>query len=464
VGACVDICAADAGLTACGTGTNLVCANLGNDSDNCGACGHGCGSGLGCDGGVCNCPSGELLCGEGNNATCIDTASDPHNCGACGNICSSGSYGFGSLVLVDAGSAPGYVGVADFTGNGRSDLAAANSGDGTLGVLLNRDGGFAAQVTFNADLDTPILSIGDVNGDGRPDVATLTAGNDSFSLLLNQTVDGGAVNFAVQGPFTCNLTEMPATLVIADLNADGLPDVIVGGTGITFTPPFLGGTLDVFVQTDAGFPATSTSSVAVGESVAALTSLKLGIDGGLAIAAVDNSGNAVFLMPAAALSTQTSYSVGNGPVSIAVGDLNGDGIADLAVLNQVDETITVLAGQAGGTFTAVGTPFTVLAATGLSSVTLVPQWVTVGDVNGDGIPDLIVAISDALSLGGDTVNYFINQGNAAFASPVSLPAAATGFSPLSVTLHDLNGDGLPDLALGNFGSGDFVGVLYGQCP
>ncbi len=477
VGACVDVCAADAGLSACGSGSSLVCANLGTDPDNCGSCGHGCGTGLGCDGGLCNCPTGTSLCGTGSSAACIDTGDDPQNCGACGHVCSSqlchqgnclfcaaGSFGFGPLVLVDAGASPGYVGVAKFTGNGGPDLAAANSGDGTLGLLLNKDVGFAPQLTFNADLDTPILSIGDLNGDGRPDVATLTAGDDSFSVLLNQTPDGGAVTFNVQGPFICTATEMPATLEIADVNGDGLPDVVVGGTGLTLTPPFLGGTLDVFVQTDAGFPSTSTSSLLVGDSVAALATVRLGGDGGLAVVTVDNSAGAVFVLPAPGLSPQTSYPVGNGPVSIAVGDLNGDGIADLAVLNQSDETVTVLAGQPGGTFTAVGSAFTVLATSGLAGATLVPEWVTVGDVNGDGILDLIVSVSDALSLGGDTVNYFINQGNATFAAPVAVPAAATGFSPLSVVLHDLNGDGLPDLALGNLGSGDFVGVLYGQCP
>ena len=124
----------------------------------------------------------------------------------------------------------------------------------------------------------------------------------------------------------------------------------------------------------------------------------------------------------------------------------------------------MLTGQAGGTFTVGASPFNVLAETGLSSVTLIPQWVAIGDVNGDGVPDLIVSISDSLSLGGDTVNYLINLGGATFAPPISVPAAASGFSPYSVALHDLNGDGLPDLALGNLGSGDFVGVLYGKCP
>jgi hypothetical protein len=374
-------------------------------------------------------------------------------------------------VQVDAGSTPGYVGIADFTGNGLPDLAAANSGDGTLGVMLNTDGGFAPQIAFNASLDTSILAIGDTNGDGRPDVATLTAGSDSFSLLVNETPDGGTVTFNVEGPFSCNTTELPATLLFVDVNGDGRPDVVVGGTGFSFgLPPAFGGSLDVFVQTDAGFPSSSNFGVVLGDlddSIQALASVRLGLDGGLALAAVDNvvgMSGAVFVLPLPGnLSSPTSYPVGDGPVSIAAGDLNGDGIADLAVLNQLDNTVTVLAGQPGGTFTA-GSPISVEVTTGISGVTLIAQWVTVGDVNGDGIPDLIVTEADATSLGSDVVNYLINQGNGTFAAPVSVPAAASGFSPLSVALHDLNGDGLPDLALGNSNSGDFVGVLYGKCP
>jgi hypothetical protein len=206
--------------------------------------------------------------------------------------------------------------------------------------------------------------------------------------------------------------------------------------------------------------------------VAALTTLQLGSDGGLALAAADNMGNAVLVLPVSAtLTTVTSYAVGNGPISIAAGDLNGDGIPDLAVLNQSDSTATVLTGSASGTFT-VGTAFNVLASGGLGGTTgLQPESVAIGDINGDGLPDLVVSEADLSGvLGRDAISYLINQGSGVFATPVSVPAASKDFSPSSVVLGDLNGDGLLDIVMGNdvvspFGStGNFVGVLYGQCP
>ncbi len=172
----------------------------------------------------------------------------------------------------------------------------------------------------------------------------------------------------------------------------------------------------------------------------------------------------MLVLPLPGPRSSTSYTVGNGPMSLAAGDLNGDGLSDLAVLNQGDGTVTILLGQGGGRFAASGSAINVMGSPGLGGTGLVAQWVTLGDVNGDGFPDLLVAVSDQLSLGGDVVNYLLNQGNATFASPVGIPAAASGFAPFSVALRDLNGDGIPDIALGNGGTGNAFGVLYGQCP
>ncbi|MHB8416990.1 MAG: FG-GAP-like repeat-containing protein [Myxococcales bacterium] len=474
-GACVGICAADAGLTACAEGAQVACFDLATNPDNCGACGHGCAAGQGCDAGSCNCPSGLSLCGSGAQAACLDTSSSPTNCGACGHVCSSGlcekgsclfcpagSYAFGPLVEVDAGPSPQAVAVADFDGDGRPDLASADTGDGTLSILLGTDGGFAAPIVVNAALDTPALAVADVNRDGRPDLATLSGSSDGVSLALSQPRDGGAPTYAVLGPFACTATLNPTAVAIADVNGDGLPDLIVGGLGPTLSPPGLAGTLDVFHQTDAGFPAQSDQNLVVGQSVAALVSLRLGVDGGLALATADQVGGAVVVLPAANLASPASYAVGNAPIALAAGDLNGDGAADLAVLNQGDGTVSVLTAQPGGSFQA-GSAIQVVPS-GVGGVTLLAQGLALGDVNGDGALDILVGIADQASFGGDAIAYLINQGNATFAPVVSVPAAASGFSPWSVALADLNGDGLPDLALGNGGSGPFVGLLYGRCP
>ncbi|HUB09239.1 MAG TPA: FG-GAP-like repeat-containing protein [Myxococcales bacterium] len=477
-GACVNVCAADAGQTACPEGASVACVDVSTDVNNCGACGKGCAAGQGCDGGTCSCPTGRSLCGSGAQAACIDTSSDPQNCGACGQVCSSdlchagsclfcaaGTYAFGSLTEVPAGSEPSPAGVADFNGDGRPDLAAANVGDGTLGILLGTGSGFAAQIAVPIALDTAALAVGPLDRNGHPDVATLSGASDGVSVAVTQVTDGGATSFSVIGPFACTATLEPAAVAIADVNGDELPDLIVGGTGITLSPPFVAGTLDIFhQQADGGFPAQSDQTLTAGQSVQAIAALKLGVDGGLALATADQMGGAVVVIPAANLSAAASYTVGNGPVALAAADLNGDGAADLVVLNQIDSTVNVLTAQTGGSFN-VGTAISVAGTGYLTGITLIPEGLTLGDVNGDGVPDILVTLADfTTETGDDSVEYLINQGNGTFAPPVSVPAAGSGFSPASIVLHDLNGDGLPDLALGNGGSGSFAGVLYGQCP
>jgi hypothetical protein len=135
------------------------------------------------------------------------------------------------------------------------------------------------------------------------------------------------------------------------------------------------------------------------------------------------------------------YPTQNAP-SVAVGDFDGNGMADLAVADMKDE-VSVLLGNGNGTFqTAVNYP------AGKS-----PESVAVGDFNGDGIADLAVADNS----GG--VSVLLGNGDGTFQAAVSYPAGA---GPTSVAVGDFNGDGKADLAVANNGGG--VNVLLGNSP
>ena len=145
---------------------------------------------------------------------------------------------------------------------------------------------------------------------------------------------------------------------------------------------------------------------------------------------------------AASFANQTTFATGSDPVSETLGDLNGDGKPDLVVANYTSNTVSVLLGNGNGTFQTQ-----VTFATGSS------RSVTLGDLNGDGKPDLAVA-----NLHDNTVSVLLGNGNGTFQTQTTF---ATSTNPYSVTMGDLNGDGKNDLAVATGGS-NTVSVLLGN--
>jgi hypothetical protein len=137
------------------------------------------------------------------------------------------------------------------------------------------------------------------------------------------------------------------------------------------------------------------------------------------------------------------YPTGTNPQAVAVGDFNGDGKLDLAVVNTTSNTISVLLGKGDGTFN-----LKVDYATGS-----MPQRVAVGDFNGDGHLDLAVTNS-----GSNTVSVLLGNSDGTFQAKLD---SATGSGPQGLAVGDFNGDGHLDIVVTNFLAGN-VGVLLGN--
>ena len=136
----------------------------------------------------------------------------------------------------------------------------------------------------------------------------------------------------------------------------------------------------------------------------------------------------------------TGSRTGLGSSSVAIGDMSGDGKPDLVATNLTGNTVSVLLGNGDGTFQAK-----VDYGTGVS-----PGSTAIGDVSGDGKPDLVTANATS-----STVSVLLGNGDGTFQAKVDY---GTGASPQSVAIGDVTGDGKPDLVTANH-TGFSVSVL-----
>jgi len=145
------------------------------------------------------------------------------------------------------------------------------------------------------------------------------------------------------------------------------------------------------------------------------------------------------------LFTAPTFPVGNNPVSQAVGDFNSDGHADLAVINQNSNTVSVLLGSGNGSY-GPKTDY----ATGTT-----PTSVVVGDFNGDGKLDLATG-----NFGSKSVSILLGNGDGTFKPRTDI---ALTTAPVSLAVGDFSGDGKLDLAVATEDlSNDYVNMLRGN--
>ncbi len=335
---------------------------------------------------------------------------------------------FAAPKLLAATPNPAAVAIGDLNGDGKPDLAVANRvGDsededavGTVSIRLNRgDGTFKPRRDYNAGPDPVAIVIGDLNGDSKPDLAV--AGWDgAVSTLFNK----GDASFRVEHDYATG--DRTTSIAIADLNGDGKPDLA--------TTVADEGVVDVLLNKGDGTFA-GAAGYATGPDPWSVAAGDLNGDGAADLAVASNSERSVvsifFNDGKGAFGGRHDYPAGPEPVSVAIHDLDGDGHPDLAISHFgsvfSSNIVSVLRNDGHARF---GSKRDYPVAEGLGPV-------VVGDVSGDGKPDVVTVNDDS-----NRFSVLVNGGRGALLPALAYP---TGELPQGVALGDLNGDGRLDL-------------------
>ena len=272
---------------------------------------------------------------------------------------------------------------------------------GTMSFALGFGSGSTSTLSFTKGHNAASVVLADFDLDGNIDMLT---GNLDGTLTWIQ--NKGGYSFVAQNPITVDTTSQVDAVATGDFNLDGFPDV-----------------------------------------VAVLPSNRVAI--------LLGKGDGTFKPP-------SFIAVGNQPLSVAVGDMNGDGPVDLVVGNFIDGTVTVLLGDGKGNFApAAGSPVAVSSA-GYNSNTqfgATPSYIVIADLNGDGKNDLAVADFGRAGAGspGADVSILLGNGDGTFGPPTSIN---TNYFARGLAVGDLNRDGIPDLAVVSYSVN--ITVLLGK--
>jgi hypothetical protein len=354
---------------------------------------------------------------------------------------------FGSRAELAASSNPSSVAIGDLNSDGKPDLVVVNDTAGTVSVYRNISSAgtitaasFAAKVDFATGVTPFFVAIGDLDGDTWPDLVVTNYSSNTISVFKNISFRSyGDITFAAAVEFAVGRS--PFRVAIGDLDSDGKPDLAVTNIDDN-TVSLLRNVISGYHFTTASFE--RSINFPTGSTPYAVAIADLNGDRRPEVAVTNRNSNTVSVFQNVTTDDSLAFvwknfATSSGPGSIAIGDLDSDGKPDLAVTNAESDTVSVLHNttSSGGT-----TPLSFAAKVGFASGDT-PVSIAIGNVNGDAKPDLIVA-----NLYDSTISVLRNTastGSITYNSFARRVDFAVGAFPQSVAVGDLDSDGKPEL-------------------
>jgi Flp pilus assembly secretin CpaC len=370
------------------------------------------------------------------------------------------------------GKNPAALAATDLNFDGLPDLAVANQGDNTISILLNQNNGNFAPATNSpfalAKTETAPSAIAagifgntiiSASGVTTPTADLVIANSSSNNVTVLLGNGDGTFREAAGSPYSVGNT--PSSVVVADFNGDGDPDFAVANQGDNTISVFRGDGKGGFTEFPGSpFRLTNTSTVSEKGPVAMVAANLRGAvnsrnnspeidlavvnqatnNVAILLSSVDANSNIAFTEAA-----NSPVTVGQSPVAIATGDLNGDAAPDLAVVNQGDNSVSVLLGSSNlnAAFTnAPGSPLPTAAT---------PAGIVIANFTGGNFPALAVT-----NKGQSTLGIYLGLGAGTFSNRIEV---ATPASPSAIVSAVLTSTSLPDVAFTALGSTPNQGVV-----
>jgi hypothetical protein len=333
---------------------------------------------------------------------------------------------------------------------------------------------FSDRVDFATGRNPTFIAASDFNGDGLPDVAILDFTSGDVSLHLNVSTLGATTPSFGSALELSASAVTPIMIAVGDLNGDGKPDLAI--------PDQSSARVEIMVNRtpsgSAGLQFYGEGARYTGEGPTAVALADFNSDGRLDLAVTNvGTGNGtdvvtVFLnttLPNTGTDTPTfgsgfDFITGACPDAVTVADVNGDGVADLIVANRCVGSNST---DTQGSYTMsvlLGTTAAGSATPSFAPVTALqadeyPDAIAIGDFNADARPDI------AVTNYGGTTSAYLNETEDTAATPAfaANEDVGSGALPLSLAVADLDGDNSPDIA-SVYEGGSAIAILRNTTP